>query len=288
MDRSEDAHLRIGELSQRTGVSPELLRAWERRYGLLRPARSEGGFRLYSSADEARVRRMRAHLGRGVAAAEAARLADRVDNESAPAGGRDAIASDLRRALAAFDEAGAQRVLDTALASFSLDTVISEVLIPYLEELGDGWASGDVTVAQEHFASNLIRSRLLSLVRSWDAGFGPRALLACPEGELHDLGIVLFGVALARRGWRITFLGANTPLPTIAETARPMRPDAVVIGITDPGHVRDADDDLIALSQEHRVVLGGAGAGAVAERLGIELLDGDPVTAAERLATPAF
>ena len=68
-----DGYLRIGELSRRTGVAPELLRAWERRYGLLRPARSEGGFRLYSDADEQRVQRMRQHLRQGLAAAEAAR-----------------------------------------------------------------------------------------------------------------------------------------------------------------------------------------------------------------------
>ncbi|HXV03786.1 MAG TPA: MerR family transcriptional regulator, partial [Gaiellaceae bacterium] len=72
---SSDPQLRIGELSRRTGVAPELLRAWERRYGLLRPQRSEGGFRLYSGADERRVELMRRHLRRGLAAAEAARLA---------------------------------------------------------------------------------------------------------------------------------------------------------------------------------------------------------------------
>src|SRR5215208_873021 len=78
-----DGHLRIGELSRRTGVSPELLRAWEQRYGLLRPLRSAGGFRLYSAQDERRVAVMRSHLERGLSAAEAARLT--VDQEDAPA-----------------------------------------------------------------------------------------------------------------------------------------------------------------------------------------------------------
>ena len=95
-ERSE-SHLRIGELSKRTGISPELLRAWERRYGLLKPARSPGGFRLYSGADEARVRRMQAHLARGVAAAEAARLADRAWAEGGPTGSTEALRSDLGR-----------------------------------------------------------------------------------------------------------------------------------------------------------------------------------------------
>ena len=77
---SEPGYLRIGELARRTGASPELLRAWERRYGLLRPTRSQGGFRLYTAADEERIRRMKEYLARGVAAAEAARLA--VDAET--------------------------------------------------------------------------------------------------------------------------------------------------------------------------------------------------------------
>jgi DNA-binding transcriptional MerR regulator len=79
-------HLRIGELSRRAGVSPELLRAWERRYGLLRPARSAGGYRLYSADDEARIRRMQAHLSEGLSAAEAARLAAAAVGTSPPEG----------------------------------------------------------------------------------------------------------------------------------------------------------------------------------------------------------
>src|SRR5215210_7700622 len=107
-------HLRIGELSRRTGVAPGLLRAWERRYGLLQPARSEGGFRLYSEADAHRVQLMREHLRSGVAAAEAARLA--IDGtgaqtpDVAPNGSTPELSErgkELRAALDAFDEVGA-------------------------------------------------------------------------------------------------------------------------------------------------------------------------------------
>ena len=279
-----EGHLRIGELSQRTGVSPELLRAWERRYGLLRPSRSPGGFRLYTSADEVRVRQMKSHLARGVAAAEAARLADRDETTEAPTGSMDGLRTDLTRCLEGFDESASQRVLDRALASFSVETVISEILIPYLDELGEKWAAGEVTVAQEHFASNLIRSRLLALARSWDAGVGPRALLACPEGELHDLGSVLFGVALGRRGWRITFLGANTPLSTVIETAQRVRPDAIVLAITDPRYAMGLEDDLRSLATEHRLILAGRAAPDIAASVGAELAALDPVEAAAQLA----
>jgi MerR family transcriptional regulator, light-induced transcriptional regulator len=284
MEERRESHLRIGELSKRTGISPELLRAWERRYGLLKPERSPGGFRLYSAADEARVRRMQAHLGRGVAAAEAARLADRASAEESITGSTEALRSDLGRALEAFDEAGGHRVLDAALDSFSLDAVISEVLLPYLDDLGQRWSRQELTVAQEHFASNLIRSRLLSLGRSWDAGYGPRALLACPEGELHDLGLVLFGVALGRRGWRITFLGANTPLATVTTTAKQVRPDAVVIAVSDAAHLASDEQELITLARGYRLILAGRGTDGIATAVGAELFNTDPVSAAERLA----
>lgn len=286
MTNGATGFLRIGELSQRTGVSPELLRAWQRRYGLLEPERSPGGFRLYSEADEARVRRMQELLGQGVAAAEAARLATQTASAGSSADSFENVRLELARALEGFDEAGGHRVFDRAFAAFTLDAVIGQVLLPYLHDLGERWAGGEVTVAQEHFASNLIRARLLALARSWDAGYGPRALLACPEGELHDLGLVLFGVALARRGWRITFLGANTPVASLVAVADEMRPDAVVVASSDATRFKDVRDGLFRLARSHRLILAGAGASEASEGVvGAELFENDPVSAADRLAS---
>src|SRR6476646_8103566 len=145
------ALLRIGELSRRSGVSPELLRAWERRYGLLRPSRSSGGLRLYSTDDLDRVQAMRRHLADGLAAAEAAA---RVSG-AAPGPSTQPVEAlgELRAALAAFDEARAQAVLDDLLAATTIDTLLSDVVIPYLEELGRRWERGEASVAEEHFAS---------------------------------------------------------------------------------------------------------------------------------------
>ena len=204
---------RIGELSRRVGVSPELLRAWESRYRLLRPQRSPGGFRLYGERDELRVRRMRELVGSGVAAAEAARSVLREERTigratAVPVG----LADRLDGALLAFDEAGAQAALDRLFTTVQLETALSEVLLPELKRIGTGWVGGDVTVAQEHFASNLIRARLLGLARGWDEGRGPRAILACLPGEQHDIGLIAFGLVLRRQGWRIVYLGQDAPL----------------------------------------------------------------------------
>jgi DNA-binding transcriptional MerR regulator len=251
--------VRIGELARRTGVSPELLRAWEQRYDLLRPARSTGGFRLYSAADEARVRRMTAHIQRGRSAAEAARLAIAVDDDTlAPVVGSTPLADladELRQSLDRFDNRGAQAVLDRLLATVSVDVVIGEVLLPYLRELGERWSRGQATVAQEHFASNLIRGRLLSLSRDWGAGSGPSALLACLPGEDHDLGLVMFGTLLSRRGWSVTFLGADTPYETLHDAVRMLRPDAVVLTTLDAETFRTGVDDLRRLARESKVVV---------------------------------
>jgi DNA-binding transcriptional MerR regulator len=279
---SEQGVLRIGELSRRVGVSPELLRAWERRYGLLRPTRSEGGFRLYSTADEERVRRMLALQRQGLSPAVAART---VTNETDGARGASAPlpADDLRQALAdaldRFDEAAANGVFDRALGMFTLDTLLREIVLDYLTDLGDRWSAGLASVAQEHFATNVLRGRLLGLARDWGQGGGPLALLACPPGELHDLGLICFGLALRSHGWRIAFLGADTPLDTLTQTAEGLRPDLVVLTATTPQRLSRVRSELRQLSETTRLAVAGAGtAKALADSVGAELLNGDPVS----------
>jgi MerR family transcriptional regulator, light-induced transcriptional regulator len=281
--------LRIGELSRRVGVSPELLRAWERRYGLLRPARSGGGFRLYGSADEQRIRVMQEHLGRGVSAAEAARLA-LAGEDPAPGADSDPVASPTRArtrlaaALDKFDEVEAQAVVDDLLASFTLDTVLVEVVLPYLHELGERWAAGEISVAQEHYASSLLRGRLLGLARGWGQGLGPRAVLAGAPGEQHDLGLIAFGLALRGRGWRVTFLGSDTPLEEVASVAHALDPTLVVVTATVREPLASHVPELRALAEVAPLALAGAGADEVmAEEAGGRLLEGDPVSAADAL-----
>jgi DNA-binding transcriptional MerR regulator/methylmalonyl-CoA mutase cobalamin-binding subunit len=276
--------IRIGELSRRVGVPVESLRAWERRYGLLEPSRTPGGFRLYGEDDVARVLAMRANLDRGLAAAEAARLAlaERVGGAGSPAPVADASA--LVQALDRFDESGAQRALDRLLMTLTLDVVLRDVILPYLHELGERWARGEATVAQEHFASNLVRGRLLALARSWDRGSGPRALLACVEGELHDLPLLCFGLALRGRGWRIAYLGADTPVSSVVEAARALSPDAVVVSGTVVGVYDGIADNLREIAQHAPLFVSGRAAdGEIARRAGAAFLDHDVILAAEAL-----
>jgi MerR family transcriptional regulator, light-induced transcriptional regulator len=306
-----DAHeLRIGELSRRVGVSDHLLRAWESRYGLLRPVRSAGGFRLYSRADEDRVRHMQAHLARGLSAAEAARATLAEDDVPAtppdaggaevPAGPEDPggragspvtagmaeTGEDLRVALDAMDEPAAQAVLDRLLSDYTVEGVLREVLLPYLFGLGERWERGEVSVAQEHFASNLVRGRLTALARGWGNGRGPQALLACPPREQHDLALVVFGVVLSRAGWRVRYLGTDTPSEELVRLVATDHPDLVVLAATAPERFGEVRDDLARMAAVVPVAIAGAGAtAAVARDVGARLLTGDPVSAAQRLAS---
>jgi DNA-binding transcriptional MerR regulator len=282
---STTGYLRIGELSRRVGVPPELLRAWESRYGLLSPSRSRGGFRLYSDEDLRRIAAMRSHLASGLSAAEAARLAlASPPPPAAPGIDLEATTGELRDALDRFDDVRANRALDRLLAAFGEETVLAEVVLPYLHELGDRWETGAASIAQEHFASNVVRGRLAGLARGWGQGIGPRALLACAPGELHDLALVVFGLAVRARGWRVTYLGPDTPLDTLADAADALRPTLVVVTATVRARFRTIRDDLRRLAERTRLAVAGAGAtGELARAVGALHLAGDPISEAERV-----
>lgn len=273
------AALRIGELARRTGVSSELLRAWERRYGLLRPERSSGGYRLYSADDERRVRAMNEALARGISASEAAKVA-LADAAHPP------TTATLVEALVAFDDVSAHAALDRLLSSFTLESVLRDAIVPGLHEIGERWSRGEITVAQEHFASNLLRGRLLGLARGWDRGAGPHVLLACPPGEQHDLALIAFGLSLREHGWRITYLGADTPIDTIVETATTLGPALIVMAAVDPAPLRACARELHDLGSRFPLALAGAGATeALARRAGATQLRNGPVEAAALVAT---
>jgi DNA-binding transcriptional MerR regulator len=278
--------VRIGELSRRVGISPQLLRAWERRYHLLSPARSHGGYRLYSAEDELRIRAMQDQLARGLSAAEAASLV-RATPGAHPAGGGQTAAEHsraLEAALDAYDEAEAHRTFDRMLEQLPVTSVLADVVLPYLAELGIRWENGTVDVAQEHFASNLIRGRLAALARGEGGASGPHALLACPEGELHDLPLLAFGIALHDCGWQVTFLGANTPTTDVAAAERRLRPNAVVLSALSPNRFTEIKEELRGLAHQVPLFLAGSGAiAAAAEAVGAQILPGDPVSEATRL-----
>jgi DNA-binding transcriptional MerR regulator len=281
--------VRIGELSRRTDVPVPSLRAWEARYGLLSPKRTDGGFRLYGPEDVQRVRAMKANLDRGISAAEAARLALSETDVTRAAPLLAEGARELGAALERFDETAAQAFLDRLFGAFSLEAVLRDVLVPYLHDIGERWRRGEVTIAQEHFASNVLRGRLMALARGWGRGSGPTALLACAEDEHHDLPLLLFGLLLRAHGWRIGYLGTDTPLPSLAQATRELQPDAVVVSGTTTGSLAAHSAGLQEIALLAPLYVAGAAASEeLARQAHGTYLDGDMLAAAEALSRPVL
>ncbi len=284
--------MRIGDLSARTGTAAHQLRAWERRYGLLRPQRSAGNYRLYTPADEQRVRLMQRYLSEGVPPAQAAELTIAARFSVSPGAGREVPASEvsdaheeIRDALARFDETSAQRTLERLLAEFTPTTVARDVLLPYMHDLGEQWRAGQVSIAQEHFATNFFQARLYALARGWDRGLGPRALLACAPREQHNLALVIFGIALHEMGWRIIYLGSDTPIETLVEVAKLSHPDLTVVATTMRRRLAPHSSQLSDFTKRWPLALGGPGASRrLAEQAGARHLPQDPVSAAGTLS----
>ena len=192
--------------------------------------------------------------------------------------------AELRVALEAFDDSAAHVAIDRLLASLSLESFLGDVILPLLRDIGEGWERGEITIAQEHFASNLVRGRLMALGRGWGRGSGHHALLAAPPGEQHDLGLVVLALILRDRGWRVTFLGADTPVETITDTKRRVAPDVIVLAMLKAPRLEPAD--MRDLARGSRVLISGRGATpGLARKLAVEHFAGGPIEAAAYLAS---
>lgn len=274
--------LRIGELAARVGLSPHALRKWEERYGLLRPTRTLGGYRLYGPDDERRLREVLALRAHGVAPAQAAArvLATDRDRLPEPAVRDDRLAGegsaaqilrrDLLRCAIEFDEAGAEAALDEVLARLSLTAAADEAVLPFLADIGRQWEAGVMGIAGEHFITAVIRRRFAAVAMPRTAA-APVALLACPPTELHELPLVLFGSLLAQAGWRVRHLGADTPVPDLLSALDGV--DVVVLAATSARRFLACATELALVAERVPLTLAGAGAAGAAPAIpGVHLL----------------
>ena len=204
------ALLNIAALSRRTGVAPDTLRKWEQRYGVLRPVRTAGGQRRYSEMDVQRVEWLRDRIREGWRIGEAARVIDEATSVALDE------PSDLRDTLiAAIEENDPRAVsatLDQAFAVLRLEQALAEVVTPALQWAGDAWHRGELSVAQEHAITAKVRAHLGKLISEGRGGVRGSAVLACAPGEHHDIGLLMLAVMLRADGWRVEFLGADTPV----------------------------------------------------------------------------
>jgi methanogenic corrinoid protein MtbC1 len=268
--------LNIAALSRRTGVPPDTIRKWEQRYGVLRPERTAGGQRRYSEHDVSRVEWLKARLAEGYRIGEAAALLGSAELTAPQTAGE--LREALFGAVVRYDVASLAGFVEQALALNQLDEAIADVLAPVLSGVGDRWAAGELTVAQEHLASGVVRAHLERLLADVRSGVRGTAVLACAPGERHELGLLMLAVLLRADGWQVAYLGADTPLEDALELAARTDARVLCVSATMP---ENAERVARALAGAHvpkglEVVIGGAAMPkATARELGVRHLNGD-------------
>jgi DNA-binding transcriptional MerR regulator/methylmalonyl-CoA mutase cobalamin-binding subunit len=279
----------IGVVAERTGLSPDLLRVWERRYRAVEPSRSLDGQRAYSDADVERLRLLRLATMAGRSIRQVARLTtdelarlvreDEVARQEVSRRAETAVLAsaeeDVERALEltrAVNAPGLESFLRRTAAAFGLPVFLDGVVAPLLRRMGEEWAAGQLSPAQEHVATAIVQ-RVLDgaihfLVAPHDA---PNLLLATPAGEQHRMGSVLAAAAAAAEGWRVTYLGPDLPAGEIAAAALAVAARVVGVSIVYPGERDRVLAELRALRSRLPatvpLVAGGAGAGPLAPEL---------------------
>lgn len=264
----------IKQAAARSGVAVALLRAWERRYGVVNPSRTPSGYRLYDDAAIARLRAMRALVESGWSASQAAEAVasgsiDAGVDEPTAGAAEPGAGGALVTAAMAYDTVGIESVIDEILARGSYEAVVDSQLLPAVAAIGTAWAAGRIDVGAEHLASAAVQRRLAAL---FDLGGRPRAersvVVGLPPGCRHEIGTLAFAVALRRRGVDVIYLGPDTPVASWAHAVLEGDAAAAVIGVprrADVGPARDVASALLAAGRDLVVAVGGPASAAAAQ-----------------------
>lgn len=227
---------RIKTVSEMTGIPRETILAWERRYGLVKPARSSNGYRAYSDSDVEVLQELKDLVDQGLQISEAIarRRAEQQRQRAAlqaPAPDSDLhteLCQALQERLLSFDRAGADKV-HRQLATLSFRDRLDRIYTPLLHDVGAAWERGEASVAQEHFATAFVREQVMALLHGVQGGprGGPRVLCAGLPGESHELGLLQTAARLALAGMRVTYLGGEMPVDELVAVAQRIRPELV-------------------------------------------------------------
>lgn len=231
-----EPHQPIAVVAERTGLSQDVLRAWERRYGAVRPVRDAGGQRQYSDADIHRLGLLHAATRAGrsigsVAALPTDRIASLVEGDlaarerSAPPAMESPVSNEfVDEAFAhsrALDASALDETLRRAATAMGVTSFIETVAAPLLRRVGDEWHAGRLAPPQEHLVSSVVHDIIVATMRAFPQRFGaPKLLVATPAGDRHSIGAALVGAASALEGWNVLYLGADLPAADIADAAR--------------------------------------------------------------------
>jgi MerR family transcriptional regulator, light-induced transcriptional regulator len=283
----------IGVVARRTGLKPDLIRAWERRYEAVEPERSDADLRLYSDADVERLALLRDAVRLGHRIGHIARLSDDELRELVPARQPPAravaeaadpeVAPSLDACLAAIRELDGERLrslLDRASFDLGRIALVERLLVPLMTRVGALWLEGEIDPAHEHLASAKVRDLLGTYVGAPAPAGAAAIVVATPAGQRHELGAILAAATAAASGWRVVYLGADLPAGSIVRGARAAGAAVVALGITypdaEPGVQGEFGEIARGLAPATVLVAGGRGAeriGPQAAGLGIRVVN---------------
>lgn len=248
----------IGTVSNMTGVNSVTLRAWERRYGLIVPTRTESGHRMYSEEDIERIKLILQLIDEGIAISRI--------NEALEIAREDQMASEddtthwnryqeeMLRGVNNFDESLLDSVYNEAMSLYPVDVVTKQLLLPLLEKLGKRWMKISTGVAEEHFFSVFMRNKLGARFHHQNRkNQGPRLIAACLPGEQHEFGLMLFTLAAHARGYQIVLLGADMPIQQLAEVVHRSNSDGIVLSGSIETDSTSLYEDLLKLIEDSNV-----------------------------------
>ena len=272
-----------------TGISKDVIRVWERRYGLVKPSRSSNRYREFSDEEVALLRFVKSQMEQGATIGSLAaegrdslvarmRVATPVSAEEQKP--HERLLDDLMGSLDPLDKAGFERRLNSAVAVIPFDEAVQRILLPLQRRIGELWHQDRLNVAVEHYVTKIVQQKLFSVMNQLPVNeFGPRILIACPEGETHEIGAQAVAYIAATRGCHVYYLGPDLPSSDLVTFCENIKPDLVLLSLTEVKEETATLQQLKELEQlatRWSVAVGGQGARAIKDRLRdtrIELLD---------------
>ncbi len=280
---------RIHRVAKLTGLSKDVIRVWEKRYGLVKPLRSANRYREYTDEDVALLRFLKEELDRGQTIGALAiegrdSLLQRMRLDAVPNQQELAPLQTLLEELAAcldpLDKVRFEQKLNGAVAVIPFEEAIQRILLPLERLVGELWHQGRIDIAVEHYVTKLIQQKLFAVMNQLPVnGHGPRLLIACPEGEWHEIGAQAVAYLAAIRGCHVYYLGPNLPTASLASFCDRIKPELVLLSLTEvksPDHTMQLLQELDELAGRWPVAIGGEGARALEGALRktrVELLD---------------
>jgi MerR family transcriptional regulator, light-induced transcriptional regulator len=280
---------RIHRVAKLTGLSKDVIRVWERRYGLVKPLRSSNRYREYSDEEVALLRFVKAQMEHGATIGSLAaeghdslvarmRVATPVSAEEQKP--HERLLDDLIGSLDPLDKAGFERRLNGAVAVIPFEEAVQRILLPLQRRIGELWHQGRLNTAVEHYVTKIVQQKLFSVMNQLPVNeFGPRVLIACLEGETHEIGAQAVAYIAATKGCHVYYLGPNLPSSDLLTFCETIKPDLVLLSLTEvkpEAVVLQQLKELELLATRWSVAVGGQGARAIEDRLRdtkIELLD---------------